>query len=269
MSKTYLKSDHFNGGVSLAMRHKLPAVYAQREFVVAGGLMSYAADFSVQLRNAAGYVDRILKGEKPASLADVQAGKAIFSLAGEGEARLVPGLSLPQEARWVTLKHRPYLTEKTDRRTGKATVSTEYRQDGHVVQAEEVFKDGKWRRYYGFVGSNHTARVSAEAIEFPPEEPGWREPLQWARLANSFHARLNVPPLTVELIDDFPPRLAADEALVFGLSVRNARGVDQASPAPDESVQLRLLYSPEVISRKGALVPEAQRQSEWKELPRP
>jgi putative ABC transport system substrate-binding protein len=54
--------------IALAMRHKLPAVYAQREFVVAGGLMSYAADFSVQFRNAAGYVDRVLKGEKPADL---------------------------------------------------------------------------------------------------------------------------------------------------------------------------------------------------------
>ena len=58
--------------IALAMRHKLPAVYAQREFVVAGGLMSYAADFSVQFRNAAGYVDRILKGEKPADLPIIQ-----------------------------------------------------------------------------------------------------------------------------------------------------------------------------------------------------
>jgi putative ABC transport system substrate-binding protein len=54
--------------IELAMRNKLPAVYAQREFVVAGGLMSYAADFIVQFRNAAGYVDRILKGAKPADL---------------------------------------------------------------------------------------------------------------------------------------------------------------------------------------------------------
>src|SRR6516162_4759831 len=49
-------------------RYKLPAVYAQREFVAGGGLMSYAADFLVQFRSAAGYVDRILKGEKPADL---------------------------------------------------------------------------------------------------------------------------------------------------------------------------------------------------------
>jgi putative ABC transport system substrate-binding protein len=54
--------------VSLATRLKLPAVYAQREFVAGGGLISYGADFLTQLRDAAGYVDRILKGEKPADL---------------------------------------------------------------------------------------------------------------------------------------------------------------------------------------------------------
>ena len=55
--------------IGLATRHKLPAVYAQREFVAAGGLISYSADFSAQFRSAASYVDRILKGEKPADLA--------------------------------------------------------------------------------------------------------------------------------------------------------------------------------------------------------
>jgi ABC-type uncharacterized transport system substrate-binding protein len=55
--------------VGLALRHRLPAVYAQREFVAAGGLLSYSADFSAQFRSAASYVDRILKGEKPADLA--------------------------------------------------------------------------------------------------------------------------------------------------------------------------------------------------------
>jgi putative ABC transport system substrate-binding protein len=55
--------------IALASRHKLPAVYAQREFVAAGGLLSYSADFSDQFRSAASYVDRILKGEKPGDLA--------------------------------------------------------------------------------------------------------------------------------------------------------------------------------------------------------
>jgi putative tryptophan/tyrosine transport system substrate-binding protein len=54
--------------VELAARHKLPAVYSQRPFVAAGGLISYGADLIDQYRRAAGYVDRILKGEKPADL---------------------------------------------------------------------------------------------------------------------------------------------------------------------------------------------------------
>jgi putative tryptophan/tyrosine transport system substrate-binding protein len=54
--------------LTLAARHKLPAVYWERFFVVAGGLMSYGPDLVEQFRQAAGYVDRILKGEKPADL---------------------------------------------------------------------------------------------------------------------------------------------------------------------------------------------------------
>jgi putative ABC transport system substrate-binding protein len=53
---------------TLAARHKLPAVYFESSFVAAGGLMLYGADFADQYRRAAGYVDRILKGEKPADL---------------------------------------------------------------------------------------------------------------------------------------------------------------------------------------------------------
>jgi putative tryptophan/tyrosine transport system substrate-binding protein len=54
--------------MTLAARHKLPAVYFQRFFVEAGGLVSYGADPVDPHRRAAGYVDRILKGEKPADL---------------------------------------------------------------------------------------------------------------------------------------------------------------------------------------------------------
>jgi putative ABC transport system substrate-binding protein len=54
--------------IALAARHKLPAVYYERFFVAAGGLISYGPDFIDQFRQAASYVDRILKGEKPADL---------------------------------------------------------------------------------------------------------------------------------------------------------------------------------------------------------
>jgi putative ABC transport system substrate-binding protein len=54
--------------VALAARHRLPVVYSNRIFVAAGGLISYGANFTDQYRRAAGYVDRILKGEKPADM---------------------------------------------------------------------------------------------------------------------------------------------------------------------------------------------------------
>ena len=54
--------------ITLAARHRLPAVYSHRFFVTAGGLISYGPDPIDPYRRAAGYVDRILKGEKPADL---------------------------------------------------------------------------------------------------------------------------------------------------------------------------------------------------------
>ena len=54
--------------ITLAARHKLPAIYPFRFYVTGGGLISYGPDTIDQYRRAAGYVDRILKGEKPADL---------------------------------------------------------------------------------------------------------------------------------------------------------------------------------------------------------
>ena len=54
--------------IGLAARHRLPAIYTQRVFVTNGGLIAYGPDFIDQFRRAAGYVDRVLKGEKPADL---------------------------------------------------------------------------------------------------------------------------------------------------------------------------------------------------------
>jgi len=54
--------------IAAAARYKLPAIYNQRPFVVSGGLISYGPNYPDQFRRAAGYVDRILRGEKPADL---------------------------------------------------------------------------------------------------------------------------------------------------------------------------------------------------------
>ena len=62
------QSAHRDLIASLAAKHRLPAIYGARLFAAAGGLMSYGADFLDQSRRAASYVDRILKGEKPADL---------------------------------------------------------------------------------------------------------------------------------------------------------------------------------------------------------
>jgi putative tryptophan/tyrosine transport system substrate-binding protein len=64
--------------VELAVKYRLPAIYFQKEFVYEGGLMSYGADFDDLFRRAAVYVDKILKGAKPADLPVQQATKFEF-----------------------------------------------------------------------------------------------------------------------------------------------------------------------------------------------
>ena len=63
-----LSNVHHKLIITLAALHKLPVIYFERSFVVGGGLISYGSDYIDHYRRAAGYVDRILKGEKPADL---------------------------------------------------------------------------------------------------------------------------------------------------------------------------------------------------------
>jgi putative ABC transport system substrate-binding protein len=80
--------------IALAARHRLPVVYFNRFFVEAGGLMSYGANVIDQYRRAAGYVDRILKGEKPADL-PVQAPNKYELVINLKTAKAL-GLTVPQ-----------------------------------------------------------------------------------------------------------------------------------------------------------------------------
>jgi putative tryptophan/tyrosine transport system substrate-binding protein len=80
--------------VDLAAKNRLPAVYPWREAVNAGGLMSYGADLADLFRRAATYVDRILKGTKPADLPVEQPTK--FELLINRKAAKALGLTIPQ-----------------------------------------------------------------------------------------------------------------------------------------------------------------------------
>ena len=79
--------------IAAAARYKVPAVYVTRPFVVAGGLISYGPNFADQYRRAAGYVDRILRGEKPADL-PVQA-PSKYELAINLKTAKALGLTVP------------------------------------------------------------------------------------------------------------------------------------------------------------------------------
>jgi hypothetical protein len=95
--------------------------------------------------------------DHPATKADVRAARAIFSLEGEGEVRRVELPALPIKAKWLPPDDAP----------------ADGALDGWVWQAEEVRNDGRWERYYGFVGGHIIARFPASSIELaggrPPE----------------------------------------------------------------------------------------------------
>jgi len=79
--------------VELASKYRLPAIYPDKEFVEAGGLMSYGADFTHLYRRAAVYVDKILKGAKPADLPVQQATKFEFVINLKAAKQI--GLTIP------------------------------------------------------------------------------------------------------------------------------------------------------------------------------
>ena len=81
--------------VELANKNRLPAIYHQKEYVDEGGLMSYGVDYVDLYRRAAGYVDKILKGAKPADLPVQQATKFEFVINLKAAKQI--GLTIPPD----------------------------------------------------------------------------------------------------------------------------------------------------------------------------
>jgi hypothetical protein len=109
------------------------------------------------------------KFDHPATKAEVESGDAIFSLEGPAECRVVPLASFPTRAKWATLTDHPGLMQTYDPKTKVSTEVPVVDQSGLIWQAEEILQNGKWIRYYGFVGRHVIEKVPATEIEFLKE----------------------------------------------------------------------------------------------------
>ncbi|MCI0683291.1 MAG: hypothetical protein L0Y71_14405 [Gemmataceae bacterium] len=198
--------------------------------------------------------------DRPATRAEFGRAEAVFSLDGAAKVRAWNLPAFPMPAAWVALKDRPYRTQCYDPKTKKTGTRTDYRQSGFVWQAEETWQDGRWRRYFGFVGSGQVAKVAAEEIEFPA--PGY----DWAKLSDGIDCRLS------RRLVEKPPTNAADgpaEPLMGGpvivqVELRNRSGVEQslptevmredpkAGPMLHPGIQLRLRYTASKDANRGA-----------------
>jgi hypothetical protein len=158
----------------------------------------------------------------------VAAGEAVFSLPGPSKTRLSKAPKLPRHARWTTLRDHP--SENLRNPNG-------YENGGVVWQAEETETDGRWQRYYGFVGRYDVARVPAEEIEFPATN--WQEGA-WIPLDGSLFAGLETAavPRTACYISHEKYGWASPAAPIYSMSTEarfkivicNRSGADRAPP---------------------------------------
>jgi hypothetical protein len=157
---------------------------------------------------------------RPATAADREAGRAIFSLEGEGdEIRVVPLPEVPLRAVWTTLKDTP-LTYQTYSPDGGSQTHHDFDRSGRVWQAEEVRVGDRWKRYFGFVGTHTVGRAPAEEIRFYAGPYDSRPP------EGRFGVQLTLadPPIS------FEEGLRPGAPVVVAVHLANRTGLDQAAP---------------------------------------
>jgi hypothetical protein len=163
-------------------------------------------------------------------------------------------------ATWLTLRDTPFVFCRN--KAGRWVPNQGFLQDGHVWQAEEVQTNGRWQRFYGFVGSHRVARVPAAEIEFPADPAD----APWLRFANKVEARLGPPLATIDADQPGPPRRVVGGSVPVPVAVRNAGGLPAVAPDLNRHLGIRPWHSPEAVARPGMLVPTAKTDADWQEL---
>ncbi len=152
--------------------------------------------------------------DHPATPQEVRDGQALFSLDAPGAARVVKLPHYPMPARWITDKRFPQKNYSRDPVTGQPDGKVWYDQAGLVWQAEEMQVNGKWQRYYGFIGRNFLGKLPAEEIELPG---GW----EWQAFSPGLEGKIDIIGR-----DGKQGPFTPDEPMTITISLRNSRGME-------------------------------------------
>jgi hypothetical protein len=176
------------------------------------------------------------------------------------------------KAKWVALKDYPREGQAYDTKTQKSFTRLDYEQDGLVWQAEEVFVNGRWERYFGFVGKYVVAKVPAAEIEFPADR------YRWKVLSGGIDCRVSISGETSRSAWITATRLGVGAPLKVTLRLRNRSGLDRKIPAilwRDDAqrgssfrvgVKASLRYSQERVSPQGVLRPISEDEKDWQKI---
>jgi hypothetical protein len=214
--------------------------------------------------------------DHPATTLEAHQGLALFALGNEEKTRVYQLPSYPLKAKWVTLKDFPYTVQEFNPKLKQSFTRTDFHQHGFVWQAEEVFRDGKWQRYFGFVGLHIVAKVPAAEIEFPRLVTDY----SWRELSRGLDCMLSNPALQDDGngVRSIVERRVGDPVRVQ-VKLRNRSGLEQIVPskivrpngtagiALHAGIQLRVRYTSAKDAKTAYFIsPTRNEETDWQEL---